>query len=29
MSEILEINFVLSDDEIQSLHSLADSDFGC
>ena len=29
MSEILEINFVLSDDEIQSLHSLADSNFGC
>ena len=29
MSKVLEINFALSDDEIQSLHSLADSNFGC
>ena len=29
MSKVLKINFVLSDDEIQFLHSLANSNFGC
>ena len=29
MSKVLKISFALSDDEIQSLHSLADSNFGC
>ena len=29
MSKVLKIDFVLSDDEIQFLHSLADSNFGC
>ena len=29
MSKVLKIDFVLSDDEIQFLHSLANSSFGC
>ena len=29
MSKVLKIDFVLIDDEIQFLHSLADSNFGC
>ena len=29
MSKVLKINFVLSNDEIQFLHSLANSSFGC
>ena len=29
MSKVLKIDFVLSDDEIQFLHSLANSNFGC
>ena len=29
MSKVLKIDFLLSDDEIQFLHSLADSSFGC
>ena len=29
ISKVLKINFVLSDDEIQFLHSLANSNFGC
>ena len=29
MSKVLKINFVLSDDEIQFLQSLANSNFGC
>ena len=29
MSKVLKIDFVLSDDEIQVLHSLANSNFGC
>ena len=28
-SKVLQIDFVLSDDEIQFLHSLANSNFGC
>ena len=29
MSKALKIDFVLSDDEIQIFHSLANSNFGC
>ena len=29
MSKVLKIDFVLSGDEIQFLHSLANSNFGC
>ena len=29
MSKVLKINLVLSDDEIQFLHSLDNSNFGC
>ena len=29
MSKVWKIDFVLSDDEIQFLHSLANSNFGC
>ena len=29
MSKVLKIDFVLNDDEIQFLHSLANSNFGC
>ena len=29
MSKVLKIDSVLSDDEIQFLHSLANSNFGC
>ena len=29
MSKVLKIDFILSDDEIQFLHSLANSNFGC
>ena len=29
MSKVSKIDFVLSDDEIQFLHSLANSNFGC
>ena len=29
MSKVLKIDFVLSDDKIQFLHSWANSNFGC